>query len=195
MTVYDPSWQNHREPRPRAGLFPFLSFLLIAGLLWSSHSSLTAKIQDSQPTLETLRRELAATEAELEALRSTVGEQTHDVMAIKLGEVYKTPGMVDLGRSGAQLVGHGFAVTDLVLEPIAEGHLLEGRLINLQAVKHQDLVFVAAVGHRETEFTLAELEPGQSAPFSLFFSDVGMELPRFARFDYRESTIFHHASD
>lgn len=199
MTVYDPSWQNRADSRPESrsgfGFIPFLAFLLVGGLLWSSHSSLTAKIQDNRPTLETLEAKLAATEAEVEALRSTLGEQTHDVNALKLGEVYRTPGIVDLGRGGAQLAGHGFAVTALVVQEISGGYLLEGRLINLQAVKHQDLVFSVALGQVAAEFTLAGIEPGQSAPFSIFFDDVGMEAPRFARFDYLESTIWHRASD
>lgn len=198
MTVYDPSWNSRRERhdgRPRLGFFSFLGFLFITAFLWSSQSSLRATVKDSQPALETLRQQLAATEAEVEALRSTVGTQSQDVMAMKLGEVYRTPGVVDLGRSGAQLVGHGFAVTGLTLEPISGGHLLEGRLINLQAVRHQELVFGVRIGDRETEFSLADLEPGQSLPFFLYFGEATLESPRFARFDYRESIIWHRASD
>lgn len=199
MTVYDPSWQSPTDSRPESrsgfGFFPFLALLLVGGLLWSSHSSLTAKIQDNRPALATLEAKLEATEAEVETLRSTLGEQIRDVNALELGEVYRTPGIVDLGRGGAQLAGHGFAVTGLTLEPISSGFLLEGRLINLQAVKHQELMFSVTVGHLAAEFTVAEVEPGESAPFSIFFDDVGMASPRFGRFDYRESTIWHRAGD
>ncbi|MDX1645380.1 MAG: hypothetical protein R3244_13580 [Thermoanaerobaculia bacterium] len=183
------------DDRPRIGFLPFLAFLFVSGFLWTSQTSLRATVQDNQPELEALRQQLAATEAEVEALRSSVGAQSQDVMAMKLGEVYRTPGVVDLGGTGAQILGHGFAVTGLALEPIAGGHLLEGRLINLQAVRHQELVFGVALGHQKTEFTLADLEPGQSLPFSLFFDDTEMAMPRFARFDYRESIIWHRASE
>jgi hypothetical protein len=183
------------EPRWRPSLVLLIAVALLGVLLWNSHSSLEAKIEADKVALESLNRQLVDSRAEVNDLRAVLKQQTREVDVMKLGEVYRTPGVIALDRSGAQLLGRGFAVTALALEPVLDGHLLEGRLINLQAVKHQDLVFSVTVGDSTAEFSIPELEPGENAPFALYFAQMGADSPRLARFDYRESTIWHRAGD
>lgn len=172
-----------------------LANLIVLLVVWTSHSSLTSELERNAPGpgLATMQGRLEAAEAQMRRIESAVGEQGKDMRAIKLGEVYKAPGVVDLAVASAQVVGKGFAVTKLQLEPLSNGYFLRGRLINLQSVEHQNAIFRITVGQESKNFEIASMGASESHSFSVFLADPGSMPPRYARIDYRESVILYRS--
>lgn len=193
MTVIDPAWKPHDSHSSSLGRMALLGFVILLTVLWVSHSALSARIPIETTDGDVLDGRLEAVQSQMEQIRSVVGEHSKELMTIKLGEVGRTPGIVALDNPAAQILGQGFAVTRIETEPLGQGLFVRGRIINLQAVTHQDLVFRMTAGQESVEFEVDQIDAGESRPFSTFLPSLSFGDTRYVRIDYRESTIWHRA--
>lgn len=191
LTVFPTPPEPQVVGRARSSRLALGANLLTLAVLWASHASLADRIEENPASMHDMQERMQAAESEVRGVRSTIDQHWREMNELRLGEVYRTVGVIDLGRTSAQYVGRGFGVTRLTLEPLSTGVLIEGLMINMQSVKHSSPSYRITVGDQTEEFELGEIEAGQSSAFSVYIPDVGSEPNRYARIDFLESTVWY----
>jgi hypothetical protein len=169
-----------------------IAFLLLAGLLLCTAAyayTLSTQIQTLRTNLLELEAKAGAGNEDIAKLRKDLDDLKFRVV---LGEL-QLRGSVDLTKTNFQPLEGGFAIAISGVSSHLSGIKISGEILDTQSVAHEQAKFNVNVGGQENEFRVDRVRPGYAVKFSVYVPDVKAKDARFARFEFKESTLRYNS--
>ena len=161
--------------------FWFLMFLVMLAAAAAGGYAVHLERED-RAEIAALRKEVADFDPRFTRFKAAVGDLSKGFTSLVMEEI-------DLTRAGWQPIGKGFYLVDVGVAPQDKGIRVRGKIINVTAVVHENLVFKVRVQKSAAIVSLARAVPGAALPFEVTLPDVSASEARRAFIELESSTI------
>jgi hypothetical protein len=161
--------------------FWFLMFLVMLAAAAAGGYAVRLERED-RAAIDALRKEVADFDPRFARFKVAVGDLSKGFTGLILEEV-------DLSRAGWQPIGKGFYLVDVATVPQERGVRVRGKIINVTAVVHENLVFKLRIQKGTATINLARAVPGVALPFEVTLGDVPAAEAKKAVIELESSTI------
>jgi hypothetical protein len=159
----------------------FLMFMVVLAAAGGGGYAIYLERQDRAEIAE-LKKTVDGFEPRFTKFKAAVGDMGKDLTSLVLEEA-------DLTRGGWQPIGKGFYLVDVSAVPVAAGLRIRGKIINVTAVVHENLVFGVRIKKSAATINIPRAAPAVAIPFEVTLTGVPPAEGKKAFIELQSSNI------